>query len=372
MSAYIRYFGYFVYLFILWVYARRNPRQVTVKERIGEKTVTRYNWIFALIVVAPLIYLAATRGERMGDTAVYMQTLRDAPSSLGAIFDYLGGFRKEYLFYSFTAVFKSFFGYKPVAFFLVIALGQALLMTVTLRKYSCNLLVSFFLFFASSDFISYMNNGIRQFIAVCLIFSAARFIFEHKYIKAIAIALLASLFHETALLMIPFIIIVQGKPWNKSTTIVLLFALATLAFVGTFTDVLESMLSETSYSSIVENWQSWNDDGTNPIRVVVYCVPAIISLIGLKHIRETNDPIINVCTNMSVITAGLYIISMITSGIYMGRLPIYTSVFSNCILLPWEVEHIFNKRSSDFLIRMMIVCYILFYYYQIHYIWGAV
>lgn len=372
MSVYIRYFGYFVYLFILWVYARRNRRQVTVKERIGEKTVTRYNWIFALVAVAPLVYLAATRGERIGDTAVYKKILQNAPNSLESIFEYLRGFSKEYLFYSLTAIFKSFFGNQPVMFFLLIALGQALLMTITLRKYSCSFLISFFIFFASSDYISYMNNGIRQYIAVCMVFGASKFIFERKYIKAIIVSLVASQFHETALLMIPFIIIAQGKPWNKSTTIVLLSALMTLAFVGGFTGLLERMLSETSYSNIVENWQSWNDDGTNPIRVAVYCVPAILSLIGLKYIREEDDPVINVCTNMSVITAGLYIISMITSGIYMGRLPIYTSLFSNCILLPWEIEHIFSRKSSDLIKRTMIVCYILFYYYQIHYTWAAI
>ena len=190
-------------------------------------------------------------------------------------------------------------------------------MVLVLRKYSENLLVSLFIFYATTDFISYMNNGIRQFLAVCIVFGASKYIFERKYFPAFLAIVIAFFVHRTALLMLPLIIIVQGEPWNKSTIAVLVFALLAVTFVSVFTDVLENMLSETSYSNIVSNWQSWNDNGTHPIRVAVYCVPVLLSLIGNRFIREENDPIINICTNMSVITAGLYIISMATSGIYM-------------------------------------------------------
>lgn len=372
MSAYIRYFGYFVYLFILWIYARRNPRQVTVKERIGDRTVTRYNWIFALVAVAPLVYITATRGNEIGDTGAYKKILASAPSALGGIRDYLAGISKEQLFFAYTSLIKHLFGNNYFIYFFSIALMQALMIVVVFRKYSESLLISLFIFFASTDFISYMNNGIRQFIAVCIIFSTSRFIFERKYLPTVLAIFVAYYVHRTSLLMLPLILIVHGEPWNKSTTAVLLFALIVVAFVGRFTDILEELLSETSYSNIVENWQSWADNGTNPIRVAVYCVPAIMSLFGLRYIREEHDQVLNVCTNMSVFTAGLYIVSMVTSGVYIGRLPIYTALYSNCLLLPWLVKHIFDIKSSQLIIRLMIICFILFYYYQIHFSWSVI
>lgn len=372
MIAYFRYFGYFVYLFILWIYARRNPRRVTVKEQIGEKTVTRYNWIFALVAVAPLIYLTATRGNEIGDTGAYKKILDSAPSALSGIREYINGISKEQLFFAYTSVIKSFFGNNYFIYFSSIALMQLMMMTVVFRKYSENFLISLFIFVASTDFISYMNNGIRQFIAVCVVFSTSKFIFEKRYLPTVLAIVIAFYIHRTALLMLPLIIIVQGEPWNKSTTAVLLAALLTVAFVGSFTSVLEDLLSETSYSNIVSNWQSWNDNGTNPIRVAVYCVPAMLSIFGIRYIREEQDQVINICTNMSVFTAGLYIVSMVTSGVYMGRLPIYTAMYSNCILLPWLINHIFNKKSSALIVRIMIVCYFLFYYYQIHFSWSMI
>ena len=97
-------------------------------------------------------------------------------------------------------------------------------------------------------------------------------------------------------------------------------------FANQFTNILDTMLSETQYENMVSDWQSWQDDGTNFLRVLVYCVPTIISLIGLKSIRQEDDPLINLCTNMSIVSAGLYVISMFTSGVFIGRLPIYFSL----------------------------------------------
>lgn len=371
MSEYIRYFGYFGWLLLLYLLQLRMRPWLTSKVRIGDKTVTRYNWLFALAAAAPLVYLAATRTIYIGDTNAYIKILELAPSELNEIPAYMDSFYKDQWFYGMTSLIKHFIGYRPAVYFFIIAFTQMFLMIKTLRRYCPDLIIALFIF-AASDYLSFMHNGIRQFVAVCLIFGASEFIFERKYIPAIIMALIASKFHETALLMIPLIFIVQGEPWNKSTVAVLLSSLLAVAFVGSFTEILSHMLEETNYSNIVSDWIAWNDDGTNPIRVAVFCVPAILSLVGINYIREENDPVINVCTNMSVISAGLYIISMVTSGLYMGRLPIYVSLYANCILLPWEIDHIFNRKSGDFIKGIMIFGFLLFYFYQIHFAWGVI
>ena len=95
----------------------------------------------------------------------------------------------------------------------------------------------------------------------------------------------------------------------------------------------------------VNDWTLWEMMESNVFRVLVYSVPTILSLIGLKYIHYENDPVINFCANMSIVSTGLYIISMFTSGIFIGRLPIYASLY-NYILLPWEIDHMFTKKSS--------------------------
>ena len=121
---------------------------------------------------------------------------------------------------------------------------------------------------------------------------------------------------------------------------------------------------------MVNDWTRWGDDGTNPLRVLIYSIPAILSFIGLKHIQEENDPVINLCTNMSIISSGIYLVSMATSGIFIGRLPIYVSLYSY-ILLPWEIEHIFMRKSARLVTVAAVVAYCGFFYYQMRFTWGV-
>lgn len=371
MRAYITNFGYFFWLVFLWYLAQRDPKRVTQKERINGKTVTRYNWLFALAALAPLVYLAATRSKYFADTYNYWEGFTAAPSSFFEIWAYMSGISKDRSFYFFMALIKCLIGLRPAVYLGIIALFQGLLFTKTIRKYSSHLLISFFIFYASTDYLSYMHNGIRQFVAVAIIFGMSEFIFERNYIPAIITILIASRFHGSALLMIPIVFIVQGEPWNRRTVLLLVLSFLAIIYVNQFTNILDNMLEETQYTNVVSDWKSWNDDGTNPLRVAVYCVPAALSLIGIEYIREENDPVINVCTNMSVVSAGLYLISMVTSGIFMGRLPIYVCLYSNCILLPWEIDHLFNKESARIIRTLMFICFLIFYYYQIHYAWSV-
>jgi hypothetical protein len=98
-------------------------------------------------------------------------------------------------------------------------------------------------------------------------------------------------------------------------------------------------------------------------------MPAVFAFMGRKAIERTNNPLINLCTNMSLITAGLYLISVFTSGIFIGRLPIYASLYGY-ILLPWEINYMYKDSSRFMVYGLMILFYLVFYYYQMHLAWG--
>ena len=213
-----------------------------------------------------------------------------------------------------------------------------------------------------------MFNGIRQFIAVTLIFAATGFMLKKEWIPTLLVILLASTMNQSALLMIPIVIIAQGKAWNKRSILFLIATLIAVIFVDQFTNILDNMMQETQYANMVSDWNEWGDDGTNVLRVLVYAVPTIFSLLGLKYIKAEDDSVIDFCTNMSIVSTGLYIISMFTSGIFIGRLPIYVSLY-NYILLPWEIDHMFTKESKRLIMIVMVAAYLVFYWYQIEVVW---
>lgn len=298
-----------------------------------------------------------------------MEAFADMPTSFSGINSYIAEVNKDQGFYFVSAVIKCIIGNRNTIYFIIVAAVQCFLLFKIYRKYSTSFTISFFLFLASTDYVSWIFNGMRQFVAVTITVACFPWILQKKYMKAIIVILIASLFHQSALLVLPFVFIVQGKAWNKKTLLFIIMVVIAVVFTDRFTDILDNMLAETQYKNVVTDWEQFQDDGTNILRVLVYSVPAILSLIGIKYVREADDPVINICTNMSIAASGLYVVSMFTSGIFIGRLPIYFSVYSY-ILLPWLVKNVFTKRSAQLINLVMVGAYLVFYYYQMHFSWN--
>ena len=213
-----------------------------------------------------------------------------------------------------------------------------------------------------------MYNGIRQFIAVTIILLATKHIAKKKYVRAIVIILFAATIHQSALIMIPIIFFVQGEAWNKRTVVFALIIMASVMFINQFTSVLDDSLVGTQYQSVVSQFKETKNAGTSIPRVLVFSVPAIMSLVFRDKINEKGDSFIKLCVNMSVISSGIYIISMFTSGIFVGRLPIYCSLF-NYLLLPWILDEMFDISIRTIVYTAMVFLYLIFYWFQMSVVW---
>ncbi len=353
--------------FILWVLiGGLLISKLSTRKHIKVLGSKRERWSVSatLLFLLPLIYWCANRNLGFGDTGFYYDEFNRAPASLGGIRAYMDSQPKDPWFYALGALIKSLITTNPRTYFAIIGTIQLLCIGLVYRKYSRNVWLSIFLFVASTDYTGWMFNGTRQFLAATITFTALPFILEKKYIPALLTILLASRFHQSALLMIPVIFIVQGKAWNTKTLLVALGALVAVAFVDEFTGFLDSSLQDTQYKNVVSDWQNdFNDDGTNFLRVLVYSVPTVLAFFWKQKLRDVDNSLIHLCVNMSVISTGIYVISMFTSGIFIGRLPIYCSLY-NYILLPWEIRHFFDKESRAMVTLCAVGFYLLFYIYS--------
>lgn len=331
----------------------------------------QYRWAIpaVIILLVPLIIWAGVRPNSIGDTGAYRMMFQDAPSDFSSIGSYLSEIGKDRGFAFLIVLYKTVFKEADTFFFVVIAAVQLICVGFTYRKYSSQFLMSMFLFIASTDYIAWTYNGIRQFIAATVIFACTGLIVKRRYIPAIIIILLVSTIHLSALVMLPFVFFGQGKSWNKGTLLFIVLIILIITYLDRFTGIFESILENTQYADITANELWVNDNGTNIIRVLVYSVPALVSLLGIRYVRQNDDPVINYCINMSIVASGIYVVSAVTSGIYIGRLPIYMSLYSY-ISLPWLIDHIFEKASGRFIFLLLIILYLVFFYYQIHFSWG--
>ena len=333
----------------------------------------KYRWhlFAAILLVLPYVIWAGFRYRYFGDTGVYIKFFNSAPNSISQINDYLVTNTKDRGFSVLMIMFKDFISSNYTVFFVVVAVFQMISIVYLFRTYSSDFWITFFLFIASTDYLSWMQNGMRQFIAVCLINLGFGLLVKKKYIPVILLILLASTIHGSALIMLPIIFIVQGKAWNRKTILFIIIMIGVVFAIDRFTSFLDVILAETQYSDIVTSEIWTTDNGTNAVRTLVYSVPALLSLVGLRYIRDENNPVLNISVNCAIITMMLYVLATVSSGVYVGRLPIYTTL-AGYLCVPWILDHVFEKQSSQVIKIAMILFFVVFFYFQMHYAWSLV
>ena len=350
-----------------------TKESVIRKEIVLGKEETRFHPWFALLVIAPVIIWAGFRsGAGYVDTNAYIRMYEKIPTGIGDLFHYITVVQtKDPGFSIYLAIIKKIFGSSYTPFLFISALIQVFAVTFFFRKYSSQFMISMFIFIASTEYFSWMFNGLRQFLAVAIALIAFRFLFEKKYIPYVLLILLASTIHLTAIILLPVAFIVNSRPWSIRVFIVLGIAIFALIATNQFTDFLNSSLQDTQYSDSVEYWQQEHFGGTNPIRVLVQIVPTVIAFVGRRKLAENSNRLIDISINMSVVSSAIWLISMVTSGIHIGRLPIYVCLFNN-ILLPYEIQILFNEKDQRIVKFAMVVLYLAFSYYQFHFAWHII
>ncbi len=327
----------------------------------------RVNLFFALMTFSVIIFFASLRSS-VADTGAYISMFKSYPSDLSQIDGLLNGVAKRYPgFLVLTVILKKFTSDYTV-WFTIIAVISGICVMIPLYKYSSNFGVSAFLFMASCQF-SWMFNGMRQFLVASIIFACTGLVLRRKFIPYAIIVCLLSTIHTSALILIPMYFIVTGEPWNKRTMLFVAGIILAILFTSKFTGMLEDVVENTDYATSMEEFKE-TDDGTSIMRIAVESVPVIIAFVYRNKIKDKLTPIIKLSINMSLVSSGFYVISKIArSGIMIGRLPIYFSMY-NLILLPWLIKNIFNKEEKRLVYYLMFVLYIAYFYYQIFIAWN--
>lgn len=336
------------------------PKQ---EEYVLGQRVVRWNWLPALALALPYAIWAGWRTDSFGDTGMYRITFNSMPVGLAQLPSYLSEASKDRGFFLFEYLFKTIVSQDSKVFFFFIAAIQIICIASAYRKYSRNYWFSMFLFVASTDYLAWMHNGVRQFLAVSLIFACLPLLVKKRFFLLTAVVVLASQIHLSALIFLPFVFIVNGRAWNIRTLAFIALVILSIIFLDRVTGLLSSAMEDTAYEGDIIFLDSDVDNGTNIYRVLFYSVPAIMAWLFRPYIDYENDPLINICANMSVVAASFYVFSYFTSGIIMGRIPIYFSL-ANYILIPWLIIEVFDSGSALLIETGFVGVYTVFFYLQ--------
>lgn len=313
----------------------------------------------AAILFGVVIFFCGLRSG-IADTPAYIQEFSDAVSNIFQLD--LDAVQRDKGYAVLEVLFKQFISDDYHWWLLLIACISGISIMYTLYKYSIDFGMSFFLFIASTQF-SWLVNGMRQFVAVCLIFAAIPLLLEKKWWRYILVVLLASTIHGTAIIMIPVYFIVQWKNFSLG----ILIASIAIAVAGMNIGRFEFLFENTQYEGYLDNIVG--SAGMNTIRFLVAAVPLVIAIAGRKIIKAENNRLINICTNMSCFYVAVQFASLFVGAIYIGRIAAYFNIY-NLILLPWMIKNCFTKQSTSLVKIICVVCYCVYFYYQMVVTWN--
>lgn len=360
------------YFMLIWVIfwgciSTMTTRQLYIDGVGYEK---KANWMICIVAFSAIIFFAGLRSYGVADTGAYIEMFKSYPDTLVNIFNNIQGENNDKIgFIIFSTFIKTYISSDYNVWLFIIAFISGICIVTTLYKYSENFGLSIFLFMASCQF-SWLFNGIRQFLAVSILFLSTTLIIKKKPLQYFLVVILASTIHITAIMMIPVYFIVRGEPWNKRTIGIIILVLMCMLFSSTFIKVFDSAMNDSQYAiGYQENKKT--DDGVNLITIAVQSVPLIIAFLSREKLKYKYTPIIKICINMNILSICTYIISkLVSSGILIGRLPIYFNVYS-LILMPWVLKNSFEKKERRLVTFIMIICYLIYFYYQMEIAWNG-
>ncbi len=234
------------------------------------------------------------------------------------------------------------------------AIVTNVLIMIIVYKYSPLYELSVFFYIASGMYIVTMN-GMRQYLAAAIIFAATPFLLKKDWKKYFLVVIFASLFHQSALILIPAYFFAHGKAWRTRTFILLGAGVIFMVFYNQLFPMMFNMLEITKY----DVYENFNEGGANFLRVLVTFVPLLVAYLGRERLEELT-PYSDVLVNMSVLGLFFMIISLHT-WIY-ARVAIYFNLYQ-VILIGWIIS-LFTERDRKAVYYLIIVLFLIFFIYD--------
>ncbi len=307
----------------------------------------------AFLTMAYLIFWIGMRTSFV-DTEAYIGMFRVAPGSLSAIPQIVEAGGKSPTWGVMTTVFKALISDNAQAWLMFQAVVTGLAVAACYRRYSEAFFLSLLIFMLGGTF-TWMMNGIRQFLAVVILMLATPWLLKGKTIHYMLLIAAVCTIHMSAIIMVPIYFVARQKPWGKITLLAILGTALVCYGASFMAGLAESALESTAYAGKSLVMQE-EDDGAHPLRAVVAAVPALLALLMKRQLEAENNPVINVGINMSILGTLVFAFATFTSGIVMGRLPIYCTMYA-----PITLTLLFNRINTPILRKLMVVGCILGY-----------
>lgn len=218
------------------------------------------------------------------------------------------------------------------------------------NKYSVNIWLSILMFVTVGSYYASFNIT-RQILAVAIIFMGSRYLYERKFFKYLGVALVASLFHMTALIMVPFYFILNLRIRLKNLFYILIGSVALIVFF----DPILSFIQLFVYANYTDN--AWGMDGQAIANVVLPIAFLIFTIFHSKKLDSKNNTMHRIWFNAIIFYALFNVLALQVEMV--ERLGRFFAPYA-LLLIPF----IFSKMQNKYLrfIYMMVLVAVLILY----------
>lgn len=197
-----------------------------------------------------------------------------------------------------------------------------------------------FLIFVVNPYLFLMNlSAMRQSVASCLFIISLKYARERKFIKYLLLIALATLFHTSAIILLPIYLIANDKKVGRFQMIAFLVITIVLLSENSIVDMVITSVLDLLGNKQYEYYYS--EGATNSLRATLLTgISFLYVLMNLKHLEGSQLLCGKLCLIGLLFGVLAYRVSMLT------RLQMYFDIFS-VVALPSIVEyHVSAKESS--------------------------
>lgn len=326
--------------------------KILVHDKYGNKKVLKYNIFFITVCILMVVFIGLRTWYN--DTVTYMQgynMLNITKSIFSTINLSLG---ENPGFWILNEVIKRI-GFSAQSFIMFYAAITIPVYLWFIKKYSSNLLLSFYLFYTIGCYVFAMA-AIKQCVAVAFCLIATDRAINKKWKSYYFWVIFACTFHVYAFLYL-IVPLLNFKPWSKKTFQMLLFFGVISIF---FPLLMNSIIGFTS--SLGEEYDTTllAGQGVNIYRLAVSWAPVILSHFYRDKIENTNSN--NIIINLAILNAEVMFIALFGTANYFARLANYFLIFQT-LLIPIILMKI-GSNDKKWLILFIVICYFLYFYYS--------
>lgn len=323
----ILYISLFVLTIMIAVRVQTGVYEGNVRSGLTRQGVVNRICLWALFTL--LFVVSALRFRTGNDYEMYIDKFHDA------YYDYYVVTEPGFNFLS-KFIYALFNGEYYLVIFAVFSLLTVGIFLKAIHDNSKDFAMSFFLFMAFGLYFQSLNT-VRYYLALAIVLYSMKYVINSEYWKFIILVLAASLFHKTALIVIPLYLLarINWKVWQ-------LAVMGVLSLTGFVFSEFYLKIMLMIYPSYVEE-EAYLQAGTVGIFNILKCLAVIIFAIIFYKSAVSDNKENKFYLNLNLMALALYVCFSFVP--FLSRIGYYLTV-SQIFFIPSVLLHVEGEKKQ--------------------------